>query len=195
MPIQNVDNAATMFAGYVGPAYDVGGLAFFGVNPGGGKDNSVPHSDDERFYTLLRGFRAASPATLSTCFEAINAAFPPIVESWNLWRIFEPALEAFGAQLSQVCYLNAVPFRTRENKAPPKSARDTAWLKCTAPVLVVLRPRTWVALGKAAGDILATAEGSEKPGEFYVVPRTNGDRYLSPEAKQVLQSIRYQRGT
>ena len=45
-------------------------------------------------------------------------------------------------------------------------------------------PGAIVALGKKAGKVLERFYKGD--GKIYVIPRTNGDRYLSPEGKQVL---------
>lgn len=190
-PLQYADDAAVMFAGYIGPAYATDGIVFIAFNPGGGGERH--HPGDDRFYALLREFRAASRQQVVTKFDAINAAFTSIVQRWPMWRIFQPTLAAFGVPLREVCYFNAVPYRTRENKEPPVAAKQTAWQELVAPALAILQPSIVVALGVAAGKIIHRF--NEHDAKVYVVPRTIGDTYVSERAETVLAGIRREFGT
>ncbi len=190
-PVQYPEDAKTMFAGYMGPEYVSGGAVFFGINPGGGA--SRRHPDDDTLYPLLRAFRDTKRQPPIREFEAVNDAFRKIVKNWNLWRIFHRTLQAFGYDLTRICYLNTVPYRTRENKMPPVAAQRTSWETLIKPTLCELDPEVLVPLGKAAGGIVERFDGSRR--KIYVVPRTRGDTYISPEAKNVLAKIRRDYGT
>lgn len=190
-PLQYADDAATMFAGYIGPAYPTGGIVFIAFNPGGGGERH--HPDDDRFYALLRNFRAAHRQQIKRKFDAINAAFPSVLQRWPIWTIFQPSLAAFGVPLRGVCYFNAVPYRTRGNKKPPVLAKQTAWQQLVAPALAILKPSIMVALGVAAGEVIDRF--NEHDAKVYVVPRTNGDSYVSAKAASVLANIRRDFGT
>jgi hypothetical protein len=179
MPINLPDDASTMFAGYVGKKYAPDeGVLLLAINPGGGGDSYTSRTpEDEDFYPLLEGLKAASPADVSGAFEKVNVAFVPIVKRWNLWRILEPTLDAAGRSIDQVAYMNVVPYRTRGDKMPPAAARIMAWRKLVEPTIELLRPEAIITLGKKAGAVVdALYEGGR---HLYCVPRTIGDSWVS----------------
>ena len=183
-------DAATMFAGYVGPNYEPGvGIILLAVNPGGGGDvYATRTAADELLYPLLRKFKAADGLEVLESFERINAAFARIVKDWNLWRILRPTLEAADVAIEEVAFMNIVPYRTRNDRMPPVAAARTAWTRIIEPSLYVLAPRAVVAMGKKAGHLVEKLHSGKEP--VYCVPRTNGDRYVSDEARLVHQKIR-----
>lgn len=193
-PISLVEDAETMFAGYVGPRYAQGGVVLLAINPGGGGDAYQRRTaQDEKLYPLLRKFKSATDTEALKRFEEINGVFPNMLRRWNVWRIVEPCLEAAGVTVDQAAYLNAVPYRTRGDAMPPIAARRRAWEQITGPTLDILDPRDIIALGKKAGDVL---RGFYKgPVRQWVVPRTNGDRYVSEAADKVLKKIEEARGS
>lgn len=187
MPVNFRDDAMTMFSGFVGKNFRSGeSIIIFGINPGGG-GNAKQHPDDKVFYPLLRDFKSADRDSVADKFEKINAAFASIVQKWNLWRILAPTLEAAGLDIDSIAYMNVVPYRTREDKTPPVLARKTSWSSIVAPTLVLLRPRAIIALGKKAGAVVKPL--LTESVNYYCVPRTIGDSYISGEAKLVLKKI------
>ena len=102
-PINLIEDANTMFAGYVGENYILNGVVIFGVNPGGGGDAYKRRSlEDENFYPLLYDLKFADSEDVVATFEAANNAFVPIVKKWKLWKIFEPTLKALRQNLSDI---------------------------------------------------------------------------------------------
>lgn len=190
MPLYLHEDSNTMFAGYVGPDYKQGeGVVILGINPGGGGDSNKHRSqEDEKFYPLLHAFKNAEHSEIVEAFEAINAAFVPIVKKWNLWRILEPTLQATGLDIEEVAYLNIVPYRTRSNKMPPVHAQSEAWAKIVAPTQNMLRPRAVISLGKKTWNVANRFIDSGIP--HYCVPRTNGDTYVSKDAIDALEKIK-----
>ena len=193
VPIRYVEDAALMYPGYVGSKYCKEGTVVFGVNPGGGGDTYHRHPDDEELYCAIRSFVQTKPQHLEKDLSGLNRIFERIVQNWNLWRVFAPTLDALGVQLNEVCYLNAVPYRTRENKTPPVAAQSESWRQVIDPTLELLKPAQIIALGKAAGQIVERFSTSK--ASTYVVPRTRGDTYLCHEAINVLQRIQEERDT
>lgn len=187
MPLNLQDDARTMFAGYVGAGYRQGGVVLLAVNPGGGGDAYQRTAEDEVFYPLLKAFRDCAPEEAETLFGRINSEFASVLPRWNLWRILKPTLDAAGVGLDEVAYLNAVPYRTRENKVPKVHAKQAAWRMITGPTLDALRPGMLIALGNKAGDIMARLYSG--PARTECVPRTNGDSYISDDAKLALKRI------
>jgi hypothetical protein len=189
-PINLPKDSSTMFAGYVGNKYvPRQGLLLLAINPGGGGDKydrRIP--EDDVFYPLLHEFKSANQENVVATFEAINRAFVPIVTSWNLWRILGSTLEAAGASIEEIAYMNVVPYRTRNDKMPPIEARRTSWARIVRPTLGLLEPRAIITLGKKAGSIVDTLMEDVLP--TYCVPRTIGDSYISEDAKKVHQQLR-----
>lgn len=193
-PINLPEDNSTMFAGYVGRDYTPGkGLLFLAINPGGGGDAyTVRIPEDEVFYPLLHKFKTTDQWRVLETFEAVNAAFVPIVKGWNLWRILGPTLDAAGADIHEVAYMNVVPYRTRENKMPPVPTRRTAWSKIVQPTLEILDPRSIITLGKKAGSVVDALLNFKLP--TYCVPRTIGDTYLSEGALEIHAKMRTELG-
>jgi hypothetical protein len=192
-PINLPDDAATMFAGYVGTRYERGkGVLLLAINPGGGGDAYTARIPaDEVFYPLLLAFKSSN-ADPDKAFERVNASFAQIVQTWNLWRILGPTLEAAGLNLDEVAYMNVVPYRTRQDKMPPTSARRVAWDRIAAPTIELLDPRALISLGKKAGSVVDSLCRDDR--KRYCVPRTIGDTYISDEARAVLAQINRERG-
>ena len=188
IPLNLSSDAKTMFAGYVGSEYKPGGIILLAINPGGGGDSYTQRSaEDQSLYPLLTAFKEADEETCLEEFEAINSVLEKAIRSWNLRRIMGPVLAAVGASLSSICYMNAVPYRTRGDKEPNVMAKSAAWQHVMAPTLDVLRPGMVIALGKKAGSCIERFyTGSAK---IWVVPRTIGDSRISPEAQEVLRQI------
>jgi hypothetical protein len=188
-PINLPDDTDTMFAGYVGTRYETGkGILLLDINPGGGGDAyTVRPPCDEVFYPLLLALKSAS-ADVSTAFERVNESFAEIVQTWNLWRILGPTLDAASLELDEVAYMNVVPYRTRQDKMPPASARRVAWNRIVAPTIELLKPRALISLGKKAGSVVESLCRDDR--KRYCVPRTIGDTYVSGEAETVLAEIR-----
>ena len=183
-------DANTMFAGYVGANYEPGvGIVLLAVNPGGGGDAYATRTlADEEFYPLLAEFKAADRPRVVESFERINAAFPFILEGWNLQRILRPTLEAAGVTIEEVAFMNIVPYRTRNDRPPPVAAASAAWQRIVDPCLSILAPCSVVAMGKKAGNLVDRLYYGKEP--VYCVPRTNGDRYVSDVARQVHEKMR-----
>lgn len=188
-PLHLVEDANTMFAGYVGPNYQPGGVVLVAINPGGGGDAYRSRTlEDEQLYSRLNSFRdAVGDEEILQRFEDINHLFPELLAKWNIGRIVHPVLEAAAATLAEVAYLNFVPYRTRDDKLPRVPALTEAWNRLTHPALDALRPGLIIGLGLKAGNALARFPMAS--GELFAVPRTNGDSHISPEARQVLQDI------
>ena len=183
-------DATTMFAGYVGTNYEPGvGILLLAVNPGGGGDAyRTRTAADEVFHPLLAEFKAADRPRVVESFKRITTAFPRILEGWNLRRILRPTLEAAGVTIEEVAFMNVVPYRTRNNRPPSVAAARTAWQRIVDPCLSILAPRSIVAMGKKAGHLVDRLHSGKDP--VYCLPRTNGDRYVSDEARQVHEKMR-----
>ena len=190
-PKHLLDDAATMFVGYVGASYQPGvGVVLLAINPGGGGDTYESRTvEDQMFYPLLMNAKkAAGPSEVLESFERVNMAFIHVVKRWNLWRILKPTLEAAGTMINEIAYMNIVPYRTRNNNKPPVVATERSWKRIVEPSLDLLAPRAIVALGKKAGGHVNRWYAGDRP--TYCVPRTIGDSWVCDEAKAVHERMK-----
>jgi hypothetical protein len=188
-PLNLQADAALMFLGYVGPLYRRGRPLLLAINPGGGRDSyKVRTRADGEFYPIMEAFHWCGADNALAHFEAMNTAWVRNIRIWNLRRILEPVLDALGCSVDEVAFLNAVPYRTREDRLPSAHARRQAWALVTAPLLQLLDPGVIVALGQKAGDVLDQQYrgGAQK----FTVQRSNGDTYVTPKALGALEEIR-----
>lgn len=191
-PVNLEADAALMFPGYVGSRYEPGGAVLLAINPGGGEAAYKERTPaDERFYPLMEAFQWCTPDALLARYEAMNAGWASSMRTWNLRRIVEPVLDALDCTVERVAVLNAVPYRTREDRLPSAYARRQAWARVTEPLLQVLEPGIIVALGQKAGDVLDRQY--REMARTFTVQRSNGDTYLTPKAREVLARIREMR--
>lgn len=189
MPVHLQEDARTPFLGFCGPSWKSGGTVLLAINPGGGGDayqNRTPQ--DAELIPLIRQFMSSTPQDAGIVFHHMCDSYRRQVQSWNLWRILQPTLDACGDSIDEVCYLNIFPYRTVGDAKPAQGALRQAWSLIVHPLLTVLEPGLVVALGKKAGNVAAKLH-SPPPGLF-VVPRTIGDSYVSPEAHAVLDQLR-----
>lgn len=189
LPINLQSDARVPFLGFCGLHYERGGVVVLAINPGGGGDAYTSRTpQDSKLIPLIEGFVAAAPASSSPAFDAMCRCYASQVQTWNLWRILQPTLEACGTTVEHVCYLNIFPYRTAKDARPSSRALTNAWGKVVAPLLQTLEPSMLVALGKKAGGIANNFHRAPPP--LYVVPRTIGDTYVSADAERVLAAIR-----
>ncbi len=185
-------DAALLFPGYVGPQYQCGEPVLLAINPGGGKDTyKVRTPADDNFYTMMEAFHWSTGDALLKRYEAMNSAWVANMRTWNLRRIIDPVLDALDCTMTRVAFLNAVPYRTREDRMPSAYARRQAWTLVTAPLLELLEPGVIVALGQKAGAVLEQHYVEATP--TFTVQRSNGDQYLTPQATDMLAKIRSMR--
>ncbi|MFS4437630.1 hypothetical protein ACMA5I_05390 [Paracoccaceae bacterium GXU_MW_L88] len=185
MPISEPLDAIIPQAGFVGRDYQKGGTVLLGINPGGGGDTYIRTAEDADLLPLIERCRegeASLEETLALCEKCATN-----MQTWNLWRIVEPVLQACGENQSEIAYLNWCPFRTRSDKMPHAHVMRRCREVYLLPIIDKLAPSRIIALGKKVGAWLE----KEPIGatERYIVPRTIGDSYLSAEATEVLADI------
>lgn len=188
LPLNLQADARVPFLGFCGSRYKNGGVVLLAINPGGGGDAYASRTpQDSDLIPLIERFVAATPSQLPEAFDCMCKSYSTQVETWNLWRILQPTLEACNASLLDVCYLNLFPYRTAKDARPASRALNAAWIEVVTPLIRVLKPSRLVALGKKAGRVVQRVHLSPPP--LFVVPRTIGDSYVSAEATQALAAI------
>lgn len=188
LPRHLVEDARLPLLGFAGPRYAAGGVVLLAINPGGGGDSYKRTPEDEELLPLIEAFRNSSAAEASWRFDAMSSNYRVQMQTWNLWRIFHPVLEACGKELEDVSFLNCFPYRTAGDRMPHAAALRASWTKIIEPLLAELRPSILVALGKKAGGVAARRYCG--PAKLYVVPRTAGDSRISEEARVVIETLR-----
>lgn len=188
LPLNLQSDARIPFLGFCGPRYENRGVVVLAINPGGGGNSYTSRTpQDSALIPLIEKF-ASAPSASTSAFETMCESYSAQVQTWNLWRILRPTLEASGTTLEHACYLNIFPYRTERDVRPSSQALVNAWQKVVSPLLEVLDPSLIVALGKKAGSVADRFH--RPPPTLFVVPRTIGDSYVSAEAERVLASIR-----
>lgn len=175
--------------GYIGKNYRKGGDILLGINPGGGRDAYRRTPEDGRLLPRIAALRdgSHSNADLDAVFEICMEN----MRTWNLWRIVEPVLGALGKGQDEIAYLNWCPFRTRNDAMPRAYVMRNCRASIVDPLIAGLAPRRVIALGKKVGKWVTELP---QDAHIFVVPRTNGDRYLSERARAVLNDLRTSTG-
>ncbi len=186
MPFSEVEDAAIPQVGFLGSEYRRGGDILMGINPGGGGDTYRRTCEDNVLLPLIQLARSGhgTQKDLNSVFETVSSN----MQTWKLWRIVQPVLDAIGKGQSEVAYLNYCPFRTRGDKMPRANAMRNCKRLLIDPLLTDLAPRRVIALGKKAGTQLN--KYAPELAEVITVPRTIGDSYISAEAQLVLNELK-----
>lgn len=189
MPCNLQDDAAIPFLGFCGGDYRRGGCVLLAINPGGGGDAYTQRTpQDQKLIPLIQQFTSSDDSSVVASFDAMSANYSALAQSWNLWRILKPTIEACGFTIDQVCYLNCFPYRTAKDAKPAAYVLSKAWQNIIVPLLGELDPSILVALGKKAGSVAKRFHNGT--AQLYVVPRTIGDTVVSPEALMVHAELR-----
>jgi len=129
LPLNLQSDARVPFLGFCGPGYRKGGVVLLAINPGGGGDAySSRTPQDSKLIPLIETFVAATPSVVPSAFERMCASYSAQAQTWNLWRIMLPTLEACQSTADHVCYLNLFPYRTAKDARPSARALNVAWL-------------------------------------------------------------------
>lgn len=181
--------AQTPYLGYIGSGYKPGGTVLVAVNPGGGTAGQQRTAGDDALSATLIALRDGSIEDAAESLEAIQERNIDQIQTINLRRIVQPALEACGESLRSIALLNAFPYRTIENDPPMTRPFRRACANLDSILLPVLAPRRILILGLGRGREAAL---HLRAPEVHVVERTNGDRYVCEAAKELFQGLRSQ---
>lgn len=188
LPLHLQEDARLPMVGFAGAKFKLGNPVLLAINPGGGTDNyRVRTAQDSELFSFIHEFCEARGRNILPAFERMAANYAKQAQEWNLWRIISPVLDSLCSNLDQVAFVNVFPYRTRNDAKPHAHPLRRAMAQGTVPLLQALRPQTLVCLGKKAGDAMASVTLPDVV--MFVVPRTNGDRYLSTDAHIVLKSL------
>jgi hypothetical protein len=189
-------HGTTMSPGYVGRDYDLGGWLLVGNYPAGGTASYIerPNPTDQRLYGSFISLAAAdTDETRLARFEAMSATWIELQRTHRIYRtLFLPLFRAGGKTDQDVAFLNAFPFRCRDNKAPTMGMYTTAWKLAVSRQVEALQPGKIIALGVAAGRAIERfLHGS---ADLVVLERSNGDRYLKDSAQRVMEALAREAG-
>jgi hypothetical protein len=189
-------HGTTMSPGYVGRNYGPGGWLLVGNYPAGGTASYIerPNPTDQRLYGSFASLAAADTAqTRLVQFETMSATWIELQRTHQIYRtLFLPLFRAAAKTDEDVAFLNAFPFRCRDNKAPSIGMYANAWRLAVSRQIDALQPARIIALGVATGRAIERfPRGS---GELIVLERSNGDRYLKDSAQKVIAAIAQAQG-
>jgi hypothetical protein len=184
LPLSEPGDAAIPQPGYVGRGYARGGDLLLAINPGGGGASYRRTAADARLLPMIQAFRRGEDVAI----EEIARQYLGNMRDWPLWRIVRPVLDACHRSEHDVAYANWCPFRTRDDRMPRAEAMRRCRDAHVLPTIRLLAPKRIIALGKKAGGWLQRLDLPDS--RTFVVQRTNGDRWVCPEARETLGRIR-----
>lgn len=188
-PITALDDTNTAAPGWIGDRWRPGGTLLVGINPGGGGDAYRGNATDARLYGLIQEFRHAEPGDQADALAAMSDAWIAIQATHNIRRIIDAVLDAVGEYARSSAFINVVPFRTRNDAAPRKTALTRAWKLASGPQVEALAPRRIVALGRKAYDALLQL-GADRKFDVVLIKRSIGDSAVTADAREVLARLR-----
>jgi hypothetical protein len=186
-------NGSTASTGWVGESYKAGGTIFMGINPGGGtKAKTQEPEDDAKLYGLLRNFKQAQRQNeILDAFMRLNKGYMEIQPRHKIYsNLIAIFLEKLRLNINDTAFLNLVPFRTREDKPPPKASFLPAWTLATRGQLDAFKPSRVFLLGQKVSQAITPFQNAFSQTKFVTVYRTNGDTYLEPRTKDLLSTLK-----
>jgi len=196
MVVGSSPHGRTMSPGYVGRKYAAGGWLLVGNYPAGGTASYIarPNPTDERLYASFAGLaNADNDEDRLSRFERMSATWIELQRAHQIYKtLFLPLFEAGGKIDDDVAFLNAFPFRCRDNKAPNTRMYAAAWRLAVSRQIEALQPGKVIALGIATGRAIERFYSGS--ADFVVLERSNGDRYLKESAQRMIAAIAQARG-
>ncbi|HEX8301642.1 hypothetical protein [Sphingomonas sp.] len=187
-PITAPADAETAAPGWVGAEWNRGTL-LVGINPGGGGDSYKRNPTDDLLYGALRTFRdAVGEEAQARAFRSESNIWSGLQQGHNIWRIIGPIANATGESVTQLAFMNILPFRTRMDAIAPAETLQTAWRLSAQPQIVALRPKRVIALGAKAWKILSRFD-LPRDTELVQFKRGIGDSYIPIESQVVLAKL------
>ena len=192
MPMVNLDDARTASPGYLGTLYrpDRDPL-LLGINPGGGGTNATRRASvaaNRPVYQALRAFRDAPPDELRAAFERLNRAMAAVMLTWPIGKLYQAVIDAKTEwTLEHLAVMNVVPYRTRPEKHPPKTAVEIGWRVLVKPSLEELDPDVVFALGAEPRNAILKWGGPKWNGRLCYLERQRNDTRVTPAAREVLE--------
>lgn len=192
IPTNLIEDAKVMSPGYVGRAYQEGGWLLVGHFPAGGTQGYTTRQDpaDKRLYDSFRNLRDAGDdmGNMQVRFDAVADIWIQNQRGHRIYsNLIRHALNAGGLKDHDAAFLNIFPYRCRDNKPPTTGMRRAAWELAVSRQIDALRPGRIIALGAAVGDALGSLHHGAVP--ITVLRRSNGDQYLTPEAKRAIATL------
>lgn len=186
LPIALADSAYTPYLGWVGRNYR-GGTVFIAKNPGGGGDSQVaPTALDLEVQRRLFALRDDGNTPLGELLEGVTRAFHTQLPTIGMGVLLGRVLTRLGETLDDVAFVNACPFRTREDEKLRAFTTRESFRLVVRPVVEALRPDTVVYLGLSFGSFAAQRLRQKWT---YLIPRARNDRQFKAEAVPVLAAI------
>jgi hypothetical protein len=162
--------------GFVGSAYECGGLVFVAMNPGNGRDGLGKL--DLLQYDALKDLRDCCENDAESSF--VGGLTPVLERTMPQFKITKnfvrPILFHAGLELTQVAYVNLLKWRTKKSSGLAKLFARS-WEEHTREQFNLLKPGIVIALGAETGKVLEDLY-REKLSDlryFERVPRAVGD--------------------
>jgi hypothetical protein len=171
--------------GYVGPDYEIGGLAFVSMNPGGGRGIGLG-AEDLKQYKALERLRDDRESEARENFEALTLILQEIMPTWTITQRFVlPILQQSGIAFSAISYFNLLKWRT-SNSSKLGKLYDRSWTDHTSEQVSLLSPGVVIAIGVDAGKAFQRHHTGVVHSD--VIPRVIGNNIGEP-GKEAIHRI------
>src|SRR3989442_3913173 len=183
--------------GYVGRRYDVRGLMFVSMNPGGGPNEGLGPEDLAQ-YKILQRLRDSPEADEPSAFHELTSVLEHISPTWKIFRILvAPVLDYAQVDFTNVAYLTLLKCR-RQKSSGLTRLYGLSWQHHTRDQISLLDPSVVIAIGSDAGRAFLrlsprnTGPPAGPPGcafHLEAVPRVIGDT-IGPDSRLALKRIK-----
>ena len=155
LPKYQLDNAKVMCPPFVGKNYSKGGLLLLGINPGGGGERAKNINEgDQKLYPIIKDFKKSKDEIYQKYWSSFASAFREVKPTWDIYpQHIEPVLNASEVTLDEICYLNVLQYRSRDDKYPDSISDMNLVIKPSfenfvKPFIKLVAPSMVVCLGK-----------------------------------------------
>ena len=190
MVIGSSPHGTIMSPGYVGRHYEPGGWLLVGNYPAGGTATSIerPNPTDERLYRSFLDLAAAeTDEDRLACFETMSATWIELQCMYPIYKtLFMPVLHAGKKSDDDIAFINAFPFRCRDNIGPSVGMYSAAWRLAVSQQIQALQPGKIIALGVATGKAI---QRFYNDADLVILERSNGDRYLKDSTQRAIRNM------
>jgi hypothetical protein len=144
--------------GFVGDAYETGGVLIVGINPGIGPRSQQLDSDR----IMMEALRSLQGNPSALTYKQAMAAQMKALPEWPAGPIIKQELKTAERELNEIAYINSNPYRAGNGDARDLYPLSATGLKrqqqaadnWVRPMLTALRPGLIVALDYPAAEVL-----------------------------------------
>ncbi len=139
---------------FMGRNYKKGGLVVLAINPGGGNHKSEARVyGDGILYPIVEKFKSVEGQPSICYWEEFVPVFKEAKKSYPIYQTLLHILNASKSDLDDICYLNFLPYRVRNDKYPTTKGLMREVIpqcinKFVEPSLRIFEPSVVLSFGK-----------------------------------------------